>query len=58
MRPDEYHYHPFTIDQVGLVTVRVQVFYGNASCDLLDADLVSWKTSYFPAARARPPRWI
>lgn len=54
MRPDEYHYHPFTIDQVGLVTVRVQVFYGNASCDLLDADLVSWKTSYFSGSAGAP----
>ena len=27
-RPGEYHYYPFTVEQVGLVTVRVQLFCG------------------------------
>lgn len=54
MRPDEYHYHPFTVEEVGLVTVRVQAFYGNASFDLLDADLVSWKTTYLSGSAGAP----
>ena len=54
MRPDEYHYHPFTVDQVGLVTVRVQSFYGNASFDLLDADLVSWDITYLSGTEGAP----
>lgn len=46
MRPDEYHYFPFTLEQPGKLTARVQSFYANASFELLDADLVSWACAY------------
>ena len=38
-RPGEYHYYPFTVEQVGLVTVRAQLFC-TGRMQLLDADLI------------------
>ena len=45
-RPGEYHYYPFTVEQVGLVTVRAQLFC-TGRVQLLDADLIremGWNT--------------
>lgn len=54
MRPNEFHYYPFVIDQVGKTAVRMQAYYGNASFDLLDADLVSWETVYLNGTQGAP----
>ncbi|HIT00096.1 MAG TPA: hypothetical protein IAA59_07650 [Candidatus Faecaligallichristensenella faecipullorum] len=54
MRPNEYHYFPFTVDQVGKVTVRVQAFYPNAGFDLLDADLISQEARYLNGTQGAP----
>lgn len=54
MRPDEYHYFPFTLEQPGKLTARVQSFYANASFELLDADLVSWARVYVYGSQGAP----
>lgn len=52
-RPGEYHYYPFTVEQVGLVTVRVQMFCGGR-VELLDADLIEWDEGYFNGSAGAP----
>ena len=54
MRPDEYHYYPFTLEQPGRLSARVQSFYANASFELLDADLVSWERTYVYGSQGAP----
>lgn len=54
MRPDEYHYFPFTLEQPGKLTARVQSLYANASFELLDADLVSWARVYVYGSQGAP----
>ena len=54
-RPGEYHYYPFTVEQVGLVTVRAQLFC-TGRVQLLDADLIEWDEGYFNGSAAAPPR--
>ena len=51
--PDEYHYYPFTVEEVGLVTVRAQLFCGG-QVQLLDADLVQWDEHYFNGTAGAP----
>ena len=52
-RPGEYHYYPFTVEQVGLVTVRAQLFCGG-HVELLDADLIEWDEGYFNGTIGAP----
>ena len=52
-RPGEYHYYPFTVEQVGLVTVRAQLFCGG-HVELLDADLIEWDEGYFNGTAGAP----
>lgn len=52
-RPGEYHYYPFIIEEVGLVTVRVQMFCGG-HVELLDADLIEWDEGYFNGTIGAP----
>lgn len=52
-RPGEYHYYPFTVEQVGLVTVRAQLFCGGRA-QLLDADLIEWDEGYFNGTAGAP----
>lgn len=52
-RPGEYHYYPFTVEQVGLVTVRVQLFCGGYA-QLNDADLIEWAEDYFYGSAGAP----
>lgn len=54
MHPDEYHYYPFTLEQPGRLSARVQSFYSNASFELLDADLVSWARAYVYGNQGAP----
>ena len=52
-RPGEYHYYPFIVEEVGLVTVRVQMFCGGR-VELLDADLIEWDEGYFNGTIGAP----
>lgn len=52
-RPGEYHYYPFIVEKVGLVTVRVQMFCGG-HVELLDADLIEWDEGYFNGTIGAP----
>ena len=52
-RPGEYHYYPFIVEEVGLVTVRVQMFCGG-HVELLDADLIEWDEGYFNGTIGAP----
>ena len=52
-RPGEYHYYPFFVEEVGLVTVRVQMFCGG-HVELLDADLIEWDEGYFNGTIGAP----
>ena len=52
-RPGEYHYYPFTVEQVGLVTVRAQLFCAGR-VQLLDADLIRWDEGYFNGSAGAP----
>ena len=52
-RPGEYHYYPFTVEQVGLVTVRAQLFC-TGRVQLLDADLIEWDEGYFNGSAGAP----
>ena len=52
-RPGEYHYYPFTVEQVGLVTVRAQLFC-TGRVQLLDADLIRWDEGYFNGSAGAP----
>ena len=52
-RPGEYHYYPFIVEKVGLVTVRVQMFCGG-HVELLDADLIEWDEDYFNGTIGAP----
>ena len=52
-RPGEYHYYPFTVEQVGLVTVRAQLFCAGR-VQLLDADLIEWDEGYFNGSAGAP----
>ena len=52
-RPGEYHYYPFIVEEVGLVTVRVQMFCGG-HVELLDADLIEWDDGYFNGTIGAP----
>ena len=52
-RPGEYHYYPFIVEKVGLVTVRVQMFCGG-HVELLDADLIEWDEGYFNGSAGAP----
>ena len=52
-RPGEYHYYPFIVEKVGLVTVRVQMFCGGHVA-LLDADLIEWDEGYFNGTIGAP----
>ena len=52
-RPGEYHYYPFTVEQVGLVTVRAQLFC-TGRVQLLDADLIEWAEDYFYGSAGAP----
>ena len=52
-RPGEYHYYPFIVEEVGLVTVRVQMFCGG-HVELLDADLIEWDEGYFNGTAGAP----
>ena len=52
-RPGEYHYYPFIVEEVGLVTVRVQLFCGG-HVELLDADLIEWDEGYFNGTIGAP----
>ena len=54
MRPDEYHYYPFTVEQAGKLTARVQSFYANACFELLDADLIGWARVYVYGSQGAP----
>ena len=54
MRPDEYHYYPFTLEKTGKLTARVQTFYADASFELLDEDLVSWARVYVYGSQGAP----
>lgn len=54
MRPNEYHYYPFTVTEVGRVTLRAQAYYGNAVFELLDADLVPWQAAYLNGTQGSP----
>ena len=54
MRPDEYHYFPFTLEQPGKLTARVQSFYANACFELLDADLIGWARVYVYGSQGAP----
>lgn len=52
---NEYHYYPLAIEQVGKLSVRAQCFYGGASFDLLDGDLVCiGDTLYLNGSRGEP----
>ena len=53
IRPGEYHYYPFIVEEVGLVTVRVQMFCGG-HVELLDADLIEWDEGYFNGTIGAP----
>ena len=52
-RPGEYHYYPFIVEEVGLVTVRVQMFCGG-HVELLDADLIERDEGYFNGTIGAP----
>ena len=52
-RPGEYHYYPSIVEEVGLVTVRVQMFCGG-HVELLDADLIEWDEGYFNGTIGAP----
>ena len=52
-RPGECHYYPFIVEEVGLVTVRVQMFCGG-HVELLDADLIEWDEGYFNGTIGAP----
>lgn len=51
MRPNEYHYFPFTIAEAGKLTARVQTYYANAHFELLDADLIPWAGVYISGSQ-------
>lgn len=54
MRPNEYHYYPFAVEETGRVTARVQSFYSSAAFELLDEDLVSWRTEWVSGTAGAP----
>lgn len=54
MRPYEYHYYPFVVEETGKVTARVQSFYSGGMFELLDADLVSWRTEWVNGTAGAP----
>ena len=54
MRPNEYHYFPFTIAEAGKLTARVQTYYANAHFELLDADLIPWAGVYISGSQGAP----
>lgn len=51
-RPGEYHYYPFTVEEVGLATVRVQLFCGGRA-QIMDGDLIQWDEHYFNGSARR-----
>ena len=52
-RPGEYHYYPFTVEEVGLATVRVQLFCGGRA-QIMDGDLIQWDEHYFNGSAGAP----